>query len=193
MITPVKERQHKAHEALKDTLGISNKVAIPRITKVVVSVGIGSVKDKHKIEVIEDRLAKITGQKPAARAAKKSIASFKLREGTVIGYQVTLRGVRMYDFLDRLFNIALARTRDFRGIDRTSVDPMGNLTIGIKEHSIFPETADEEIKDVFGLAITIVTTAKNRETAEKYFEYLGVPFKKESEGKKKGRELSRRT
>jgi large subunit ribosomal protein L5 len=187
MITPVKEKQNKAHAELKDALGIANKVAIPRVTKVVVSVGVGSVKDKKKIEIIEDRLAKITGQKAAPRVAKKSIASFKLREGTVIGYQVTLRGARMYDFLDRLFNISLARTRDFRGIDRESVDPMGNLTIGIKEHSIFPETADEEIKDVFGLAITIVTTAKDRDTAVKYFEYIGVPFKKESERKKKGR------
>ncbi len=187
MTISVKEKQQKASDALKETLAISNVMAIPRVTKVVVSVGVGSVKDKHKIEIIEDRLAKITGQKPSPRAAKQSIASFKLREGQVIGYQVTLRGARMYDFLDRLFNISLARTRDFRGIARESVDPMGNLTIGIKEHSIFPETADEEIKDVFGLAITIVTTAKNAEVAEKYFEYIGVPFKKEKETKKKGK------
>lgn len=187
MIVSIKEKQNKAFKELKETLGVTNINAIPRIVKVVVSVGVGSVKDKHKIEVIEDRLAKITGQKPAARAAKQSIASFKLREGTVIGYQVTLRGARMHDFLDRLFNISLARTRDFRGVPRSSVDPMGNLTIGIKEHSIFPETADEEIKDVFGLAITIVTTAKDRATATKYLEYIGVPFKKEEEGKKKKR------
>ena len=96
----------------------------------------------------------------------------------------------MHDFLDRLFNIALARTRDFRGISRASIDPMGNLTIGIKEHSIFPETADEEIKDVFGLSVTIVTTARDAETAEKYLEYMGVPFKKESERKKRASKAS---
>ncbi len=184
---PVKEKQNKAFAELKDVLGVTNKVALPHLVKVVISVGTGSLKDKKKFEIIEDRLMKITGQKAAPRTAKKSIASFKLREGTAIGYQVTLRGTRMYDFLDRLFNIALARTRDFRGINRESVDPMGNLTIGLKEHSIFPETADEEVKDVFGLAVTIVTTAKDRESATKYFEYIGVPFKKEGEGKKKKR------
>jgi len=187
MITPVKEKQKNAFTELKERLEVRNVNAIPKITKVVVSVGSGSVKDKHRIEVIQDRLAKITGQKAAPRAAKKSIASFKLRQGQVIGYQVTIREQRMYDFLDRLINIALARTRDFRGIPRESGDPMGNLTIGIKEHSIFPETADEEIKDVLGLAITIVTTAKDRAAATAFFEHIGVPFKKESEGKKKGR------
>ncbi|MEK7579357.1 MAG: 50S ribosomal protein L5 [Patescibacteria group bacterium] len=181
----IKEKQKKAFSTIAEALSVKNTMALPHVTKVVVSVGVGSVKDKKKIEVIEDRLAKITGQKPAPRAAKKSIASFKLREGTVIGYQVTLRGVRMHDFLDRLINIALPRSRDFRGIARESIDPMGNITIGIKEHSIFPETADEELKDVFSLAVTIVTTAKNREQAEKYLEYMGIPFKKESEPKKK--------
>ncbi|MCR4274554.1 MAG: 50S ribosomal protein L5 [Candidatus Campbellbacteria bacterium] len=181
----VKEKQNKAFEALKETLGVKNPMAVPRVSKVIVSVGTGSAKDKNKIEVIQDRLMKITGQKPAGRVAKKSIASFKLREGQVIGYQITLRGDRMYDFLDRLINIALPRTRDFRGIERDSIDPMGNITIGIKEHTIFPETADEEIRDVFGLAVSIVTTAKNKETAEKYLEYIGIPFKKAGEVKAK--------
>ncbi|GMU73998.1 MAG: 50S ribosomal protein L5 [Candidatus Campbellbacteria bacterium] len=176
---PVKEKQKKAYAELKEALHLKNVMALPKLEKVVVSVGIGSVKDKNKIEVIQDRLEKITGQKSVGRVAKKSIASFKLREGQTIGYQTTLRGQRMYDFLDRLFNIALARTRDFRGIDRKSVDPMGNLTIGIKEHTIFPETADEEARDVFGFAITIVTSARNKKDAETYLEYLGVPFKKE--------------
>lgn len=183
---PVKEKQKKAFAELHEALHIKNTMALPRLQKVVISVGIGSVKDKNKIEVIQDRLGKITGQKAVGRVAKKSIASFKLREGQTIGYQTTLRGQRMYDFLDRLLNIALPRTRDFRGIDRKSVDPMGNLTIGIREHLIFPETADEEARDVFGLAITIVTTAKNKKDAETYFEYLGVPFKKEEEKKKRG-------
>lgn len=181
----VKEKQNKAFEALSETLGITNTVAMPRLNKIVVSVGTGSLKDKNKIEIIQDRLAKITGQKASPRPAKTSIASFKLREGQIIGYQVTLRGARMYDFLDRLINVALPRTRDFRGITRESIDPMGNITIGIKEHSIFPETADEEIKDVFSLAITLVTTAKDRKTAEKYFEYIGIPFKAPVEKKKR--------
>jgi large subunit ribosomal protein L5 len=181
---PVTKKQTDAYAKLKDALHIDNVMALPRLQKIVVATGIGSVKDKNKIEVIQDRLAKITGQKPVSRAAKKSIASFKLREGQVIGYQVTLRGARMYDFFDRLINISLPRTRDFRGIDRKSIDPMGNLSIGIKEHSIFPETADEDLKDVFGLSITIVTTAKNKPAAESYLEYLGVPFKKTEEKKK---------
>ena len=179
----VKEKQHKAFDALKGEFGYESVMAAPRLEKVVVSTGIGSVKDKNKIEVITDRLQKITGQKAAPRAAKKSVASFKTREGDIIGYQVTLRGSRMDDFLERLLNVALPRTRDFRGIKRTAVDEMGNLTIGVPEHTIFPETADEELRDIFGLAVTIVTTAKNKQEATKFFEHIGVPFRKE-EGRK---------
>jgi len=174
----VQAQVKKGFAALKDARGYSNVMEAPSITKVVVSSGIGSTSDKAKIKLIADRLAKITGQKAAPRAAKKSIASFKLREGETIGYQVTLRGTRMYDFLNRLFVVALPRTRDFRGINRSAVDGMGNLTIGIKEHTIFPETADEELKDVFGLSVTVVTTAKDKAEAEAFFDYLGVPFKK---------------
>ena len=137
------------------------------------------MKDKKKIELIQDRLAKITGQKTAPRGAKKSVAAFKIREGDTIGYQVTLRGKRMYDFLDRLLHIALPRARDFRGLSRESVDLMGNVTIGIREHTIFPETGDEDIKDVFGFAITVVTTANNKKDALAFLEHLGFPFKKE--------------
>jgi len=150
----------------------------PRLVKVVVSVGTGSFKDKKKNDVVVDRLTKITGQKPAVRGAKKSIASFKVRQGDAVGYQVTLRGRRMQDFLDRLLNVALPRTKDFKGIALTAIDEMGNLTIGVREHTIFPETTDEDIKDVFGLAVTIVTTAKDRKMAEAFFRHLGFPFKK---------------
>jgi len=152
----------------------------PKIEKVVVSVGFGSIKDKDKkkIDLIADRLSKITGQKPASRAAKKSIASFKLREGEPIGYQVTLRGPRMVGFLDKLLNIALPRTRDWRGIQTKAIDEIGNLTIGIKEHTIFPETSDEELKDVFGMAITVVTAAKSKEEAKAFLTHLGFPFRK---------------
>jgi|TARA_Y100000310_G_scaffold345866_1_gene471905 large subunit ribosomal protein L5 len=152
----------------------------PKVEKIVVSVGTGSVKDKKKLEVIQDRLAKVTGQKVSPRGAKKSIASFKLREGDTIGYQVTLRGTRMYDFLDRFIHISLPRSRDFKGINPESIDEMGNLTIGLSEHTIFPETPDEELKDIFGLSITIVTTAKTKEEAKTFLAHLGLPFKKES-------------
>lgn len=181
----VKEKQQKTYDSLKKDFGYTNKLEAPRLTKVVVSTGVGSVIDKGKMELIPDRLAKITGQKPSARTAKKSIASFKLREGQVIGYQVTLRGPRMNAFLDKLFTIALPRTRDFRGIPRDAIDDMGNLTMGIKEHTIFPETSNEELKDVFGLAITFVTTTSDKKEAEEFLEYIGVPFKKKKKGDKK--------
>ena len=152
-------------------------MAAPRIQKVVVSVGTGSSKDKNRGALVADRLAKITGQQAAPRAAKKSIAAFKSREGDVVGYQVTLRGARTYDLLEQLIHIALPRTRDFRGLAPTAIDEMGNLTIGIKEHSIFPETSDEDLKDVFGLAVTIVTTAKGKKEAEAFFRHLGFPLR----------------
>jgi large subunit ribosomal protein L5 len=125
-----------------------------------------------------DRLAKITGQKPATRGAKKSIASFKIRIGDPIGVMVTLRGARMYGFLDKLINVAIPRTKDFRGIERKVVDNIGNMTMSVKEHTIFPETGDEDIKDIFGLGITIVSTAKNKAEATDFFELIGIPFKK---------------
>ena len=151
---------------------------VPKILKAVISTGVGSFKDKNKFKIVEDRLARITGQKAASRGAKISIASFKSRQGDIIGFQVTLRGKRMFDFLDRLVNIALPRTKDFRGISSGAADEMGNYTLGIKEHTIFPETSDEELKDVFGLAVTIVTTAKSKEEVLTYLTHLGFPFRK---------------
>jgi len=148
----------------------------PTIEKIVISTGIGKVQDKNKIQLIQDRLATITGQKSAPRGAKKSVASFKVREGDTVGYQVTLRGERMRDFLEKLIHVALPRTRDFRGIKPTAIDDMGNITLGIKEHTIFPETSDEDLRDVFGLAITIVTTATAKKEAEAYFRHLGLPL-----------------
>jgi large subunit ribosomal protein L5 len=164
--------------------GYKNPMQKPRLMKVIVSTGVGSYRDKNKTKVVEDRLMKITGQKAAPRGAKVAIANFKSRQGDVVGYQVTLRGARMYDFLERLVHIALPRTKDFRGISKSGVDEMGNYTLGIKEHSIFPETADEELKDVFGMAITIVTTAKSKAEAQAFLEHLGFPFKKIEEKKK---------
>lgn len=157
-----------------------NKMAAPRLMKVVVSVGTGSgmKKDREKNNLVSDRLAKITGQKPTLRMAKKSVASFKIREGDPIGLAVTLRGASMYHFIDKLIHIALPRTKDFRGIDKKAVDAIGNMSIGIKEHTIFPETSDEDLRDVFGLSITLVTSAKTKEEATAFFEHLGIPFKK---------------
>lgn len=175
----VKEKQNKAFESLSKKLGYVNKMESPKIEKVVVNIGIGSLKDKKKIDLINDRLQKITGQKPAIRESKKSIAAFRVREGDPVGFQVTLRGKRMFDFLDKLINVALPRARDFRGLSRKSVDDMGNYSIGLKEHVIFPETSDEDIKDVFGMAITIVTTAKDKGEATTFLEYIGLPLKKE--------------
>ncbi|MFZ1075548.1 MAG: 50S ribosomal protein L5 [Minisyncoccia bacterium] len=171
-----KQRQQSAYLALAETFGYTSPMQGPRISKVVVSTGVGKKRDKKQIELIQDRLATITGQKPAPRAARLSIASFKVRQGDTVGLQVTLRGARMYDFLDKLIHIALPRTRDFRGLSPKAIDDMGNFTIGIKENTIFPETSDEDLKDVFGLAITIVTTAKGKAEAEAFFRHLGMPL-----------------
>ena len=174
----LKEKSKTAFEALKSTQGYKNEMQVPRISKVVISTGVGSFKDKNKFKVVEDRLARITGQIASPRGAKISIATFKSRQGDIVGYQVTLRGERMINFLDRLVHIALPRTKDFRGISQDAADEMGNYTLGIKEHTIFPETADEELKDVFGMAITVVTTAKSKQEVIALLTHLGFPFKK---------------
>jgi large subunit ribosomal protein L5 len=174
----LKQKQNKSFDSLKSEFGYKNSMQSPKIIKVVISTGVGSFRDKAKNKVVEDRLAKITGQKAAPRSAKVSIANFKSREGDIVGYQVTLRGQRMYDFIDKLVHISLPRTKDFRGISTTSADEMGNYTLGIKEHTIFPEAADEELKDVFGFAITIVTTAKSKKEVIALLTQLGFPFKK---------------
>lgn len=179
----VNQLNKESFKVLKDKLHLKNAMQAPRLVKVVVSSGFGSVKDKKKIELIAERLARITGQKPAVRATKKAIATWKTRVGDPIGYQVTLRGKRMGEFLDRLVNIALPRTKDFRGLARTSVDAMGNYTLGVKEHTIFPETSDEDLKDVFGMAVTIVTTSHEKKATLAFLEYLGLPLKREEEKK----------
>ncbi len=177
----VKEKGAQAFEKMKGDFHYKNVMAAPRMQKVVINVGTGTMmkKDKNKNDVVSDRLAKITGQKPSKRGSKKSIASFKIRQGDPVGIMVTLRGKRMDAFLEKLLNVALPRTKDFRGLNRKAVDAIGNLTIGIKEHTIFPETADEDIRDVFGLSITLVSGAKSKKEGMAFFELLGVPFKKE--------------
>lgn len=175
----IKEKQNSAFESLKGEFGYKNKMQVPRLVKIVVSSGVGKQRaDSRKMELIAKRLSDITGQKASERAAKKSIATFKVREGQLSGYQVTIRGNRMYTFLDKLVNVALPRTRDFRGLS-PKVDEMGNYTMGIKENTIFPETADQDIKDVFGLAITVVTTSSEPAQTQAFLRHLGFPLKAE--------------
>ncbi len=177
----IQTQMDTAYEALKGDFGYTNKMAAPKITKIIVSAGTGKKArfDKNFNTLVSDRLAKITGQKPSSRKAKKSIAGFKIREGDMVGQMVTLRGAAMKNFLEKLIHISLPRTKDFRGINRSSVDSMGNMTMGIREHTIFPETAEEDLKDVFGFSITIGTTAKSRKEAMALLTHIGIPFKKE--------------
>jgi large subunit ribosomal protein L5 len=179
-IISVVEKQKASFEVLSKEFGYKNIMAAPKLVKVTVSVSTGSSmkRDKKFNDLVMDRLMKITGQKATIRKAKMSVASFKTREGDPIGVAVTLRGARMLGFLDKVLNVALPRTKDFRGLNRTSVDDIGNMTFGIKEHTIFPEIKDEELKDVFGMAITMGTTASSKEEATRFFELIGIPFKK---------------
>lgn len=168
--------QEQVVPALKQKYGITNPMVVPKLEKIVVNMAFGIVDKDTQKSVIED-LAKITGQKPALCAARKSISNFKLREGMVIGAKVTLRGNRMYDFLDRFVNIALPRIRDFRGVPNKGFDHRGNYTLGLKEQTIFPEIdlsrhgAPEQ-----GMDITIVTTADTDEKAKELLSQLGMPF-----------------
>ena len=177
-----KDRAAQTFDVLKDRFGWRNPMQATRLEKIVVTVGTGRVaQDKARQAFVAERLALITGQKAVPTKAKKSIASFKTRKGLVIGWKVTLRRDRMWEFLDKVIHIALPRSRDFHGIDPGSIDPMGNLTIGITEHTAFPEAAEDEIKDIFGLGITLVSTAHSREEAEAFFRHLGVPLKSEAQ------------
>ncbi len=180
----IKNKAKNIFNSLKDEFGYTNLYQAPKLEKIIISVGAGRDKDdKRKMAVILDRLEKITGQKASPSPAKKSIASFKLREGQIIGYKATLRGDKMYRFLDKFISIVIPRMKDFRGVKISAVDEMGNLSIGIKEHIVFPETGDEEIKDIFGLSIVVVSTAKNKKEGVALFTQLGVPFEKENNNK----------
>lgn len=175
----IKEKYFKkvVSEMIKK-FGYKTPMAVPRILKVVVNSGIGRIMDKKDaVETVKKHLTLITGQKPSACPAKKAISSFKTREGMIVGYKVTLHGEKMYDFIERLINLSIPRTRDFRGISSDSIDKRGNLTLGIKEHIVFPETTGEDVKNIFGLEVTIVTNAKTKEEALGLFRLLGFPFK----------------
>ncbi len=163
--------------ALMKKFGYKSVMQIPKLDKVVINVGAGEAKDNSKvIESVMGDLAKITGQKPVVCKAKKSVANFKLREGMPIGVKVTLRGEKMYEFVDRLFNAALPRVRDFRGINPNSFDGRGNYAMGIKEQLIFPEIDYDKIDKVRGMDIIFVTTAETDEQAKELMTLMGAPF-----------------
>jgi large subunit ribosomal protein L5 len=163
--------------ALKEELGLPNVMQVPRVTKVVINMGVGeAIKDAKLLEGATKDLAQIAGQKPLVTAARKSIAAFKLREGQQIGAKVTLRGARMWEFLDRLLSVALPRIRDFRGLP-SKLDGKGNYTFGVTEQLIFPEVDYDQVVRIRGMDITIVTTAETDDHARALLRHLGVPFR----------------
>lgn len=166
--------------ALEKSLNFSNTMQVPRISKVVVNIGLGEALDNAKaIDAATSDMTQITGQKPVVTKARKSIANFKLREGRAIGVRVTLRGDRMWAFLDRLMNIALPRVRDFRGISPNAFDGRGNYTLGLREQLVFPEIDYDKIDKIRGMEISIVTTARTDEEGRQLLQMLGMPFRKE--------------
>jgi len=163
-------------------LGISNAMRVPKIEKISLNIGLGRAKDdKRMVEIANNTLRKIAGQQPVQTLARKSIAGFKLREGNPIGYKVTLRGDRMYDFLDRLVSTTLPRLRDFHGVSKKSFDESGNFHIGIAEHSAFPELSFEETTVLHGVQVSIITTAKNAAEGFVLLKEMGLPFEKEKQ------------
>jgi large subunit ribosomal protein L5 len=170
--------QQKIVPQLKTELGYKNIMQVPRLTKIVVNMGLGdAVQNAKLLESGVSELAQITGQKPVITKAHKSIANFKLREGAAIGCAVTLRGERMYEFFDRLVNIALPRVRDFRGVSENSFDGRGNYSLGIREHTIFPEINIDKIEQIKGFSISMVTTAKTDAEGRALLRALGMPFR----------------
>ena len=171
-----KELKHN----LKKELGIKNIMSVPKVEKIIVNIGLGkAIQDKKWIKLAENILERISGQKPILTKARKSISNFKIREGNIVGAKVTLRGERMYDFLEKLINSAIPRFKDFYGLDiKKGFDGNGNYTIGLKEHIVFPEIGMDDIDKVHGLETTIVTSAKDNEQALILLKNLGFPFKK---------------
>lgn len=172
--------QKEVVPALEAKFGYKNIFAVPKIEKVVVGAGLSQgLKDAKFLDIVDETLRKVTGQKPVKTLAKKSISNFKIRKGMPIGTMVTLRGKRMYDFLDKLINVTFPRVRDFRGLSSKLLDQDGNLSIGFREDIAFPEIKSEEIEKVHGLQVTVRTTAKNKEKGLELLKLLGFPFKKE--------------
>lgn len=164
---------------LKEEFDYDNVMAVPRLEKIVINCGVGEAVENEKVlDTVTNNLAKISGQKPVTTKAKKSISNFKTREGMPIGTKVTLRKKKMYEFLDRLINLALPRTRDFQGVPDKSFDGRGNYTLGVKEHTIFPEIDTDEVDNIHGLDVTFVTSAETDEEAYALLKEFGMPFQK---------------
>jgi large subunit ribosomal protein L5 len=169
--------KEKIAPKLKETLNLTNSMAVPKVEKIVVNVGVGkTLKDAKMLEAIIEDIKRITGQTPVKTEAKKSVAGFKIREGQVVGVTVTLRGQRMYDFLEKLIKIALPRVRDFKGLNPKSFDHRGNYNIGIKEQIVFPETIREHIEHTFGLEVNIQTNTSDDKQAYALLKAMGFPF-----------------
>ncbi len=180
---PVRLKERFTSEILPElqkTLGIKNVMAMPQVSKVTLNVGIGSYLKAHgkDFDNVIENIAKIAGQKPVVTKAKKAISNFKLREDTPVGITVTIRGEKMYDFLNKLTNIVFPRVRDFRGISHKSFDGNGNFSVGFKEHTVFPEISPDDVMKIHGLEVNITTTAKNDEEGYALLKAMGFPFTK---------------
>lgn len=170
---------NEVQKKLQEELGLKNKMAVPKVHKIVISVGLGEAKENNSVlDKVKLYLQALSGQLPIITYAKKSIATFKVIKGQPVGMMVTLRGERMYAFLDKLISVALPKVRDFKGVPTDSFDNSGNLNIGLKEQTIFPEVDYKTVDRTRGLAVTITTTAKDKEKGKKLLEYLGMPFRK---------------
>jgi large subunit ribosomal protein L5 len=177
MTTQFKEKyKEKIVPAILKESDYDNSMRVPRITKIVVNMGVSADMDGDTLNLLIDELAMITGQRPVRRNATKSVSNFKLREGMTIGAKVTMRGDRMYEFLERLINVALPRLRDFRGVSATSFDGRGNYTLGLSDQTIFPEINPDKVKKIQGMDITIVTTAETDEDGRNLLKLFGMPF-----------------
>jgi large subunit ribosomal protein L5 len=186
-INPMKSRLQEKYDqeilpGLAKQLGRENRLSLPRLEKIVISMGVGSaVTEKKHMAMAMSALAEISGQKPAIRLATKSVAGFRLREGSAVGCMVTLRGIRMYEFLDRLISLALPRVRDFRGLKAKAFDGHGNYSLGLSEQLVFPELNPDKYTHVQGMNITLVTSTSRNEEARQLLEGLGLPLRKEGE------------
>ncbi len=170
---------NEVQQKLQQDLGLKNKLAVPRLSKIVISIGLGEAKENAAVlEKAKVYLSALAGQTPVVTKARKSISTFKVTKGQPIGMMVTLRGIRMYAFLDKLISVVLPKVRDFKGLSQSSFDNSGNLNIGLREQTIFPEVDYKTVDRTRGMAVTITTTAQNRDEGQKLLEHLGVPFRK---------------
>lgn len=183
-MTPTMKTKYreKVVPELQKKFSYANPMQIPAISKVAINVSVGMQYDRDALTAVLDDLAKITGQRPMMIKAQRSVSNFKLREGVALSGKVTLRGTRMYEFLDRLINIALPRIRDFRGIPAESFDGRGNYSLGLKEQTIFPEINPDKVRKIHGMDVTLVTTAKTDEEAFELLSLMGMPFDKKTKG-----------